>query len=270
MIALEDKTSALIEQLKMMPDAAVLAMALERPSDRTRVSTARLTAVQGPKPQQPTEALRMGTMQVPQPGRGIGAYASRSRRAERDPAARAEERRLAGRLAVEALEKLGKLMDDALHEFGEQDTQGATPGVPKGQPLARYLTTVVVLRDELEDETVPLDFNDALDTWKTLIATVLDGISVAEHEQDFDTAEALAEHASRACEQMAKLADDAGDAPDADLLRRVVPYWKMKGAYSAHQGQKRHQRELMSRLDQDDQPQQDLNQVRRKFDLGRN
>jgi hypothetical protein len=195
----------------------------------------------------------------PQNSAGRAATGSAPRAARLDQVRVVEQR-----LAVEALERLGGLMNEALLSFARQDACGAEPGVPTGEPLGEYLEKVTDLQSMIEsggDADEP-DLATVFECLNVLIATVLDGIRVAETELDYTAAAGLAEDAARACEAVASL---AGEVTTADLLRRVVPYWKMKGEYSTHQGVVQHRKQLMAKQSAADEAPR-LSQIRSTVD----
>jgi hypothetical protein len=163
---------------------------------------------------------------------------------ERDP--RGSARLAVQRSAVEALESLRALMDEALARFGREDAREALlPALAAWGPTD-FVDEVNRIADEIEGETLigaaePTTLATLL---HTLVATVLAGVEAAEAAEDHGIVADLAGQAARAYESVA--ASIGGE--QGEILGRVVPYWRMKAAHARHQDKVLEQRRRLASL----------------------
>jgi hypothetical protein len=157
------------------------------------------------------------------------------------------------RSAVEALENLRVLMDDALARFGRADASEGVSSVPSLLEPDEYADLVNSLADDV-DTAVMLDLGETalVDGLHALIAAVLAGMDVAQERRDYGVVDALAGQAAGAYEKVAK----ALGGEQGEILLRVVPYWRMKAAHARHEEKVLEQRKRLASAPTDLAPSQ--------------
>ena len=147
------------------------------------------------------------------------------------------------RSALRALDRLQRLMDEALEAFAHEDARDTPPTVSVDQPPEAFADAVIDLGGEIDNRrlSAETDESELIELLERLISTVLVGVEVAESVEDFATVANLAEEAASAYESVAAVLDD----DRGQLLSRVVPFWQMKAAHAGHEHKVREQRQRL-------------------------
>jgi len=134
------------------------------------------------------------------------------------------------RSALQVLDRLQALMNEALENFAQQDAHGTECAVAPDQPTEAYLYEVNGLLERIDDPLNELSEDEILQDLEALVATALAGIRVAADRNEFASVADLAEATAAAYEKAAqRMPEEAGS-----VLSRVVPYWRMKDAQARH------------------------------------
>lgn len=197
--------------------------------------------------------LRQGTAQQDAgavPGGRSALAATRAQNPQAAPAADRRDPRASVRLAVQlsaldALENLRRLMDEALARFGREDAKDALATAQEGWQVTDFVDEVNRLADTIEGETLIFGVADpaaVLQTLHTLVATVLNGVRLAEAAEAYDAVADLTANAARAYESVAR----SIGGEQGELLGRVVPYWRMKATHARHEAKVLEQRRRLA------------------------
>lgn len=133
--------------------------------------------------------------------------------------------------AVEALERLRELMDEALSRFGTTDASREVAGVAQGSELDNYVDEVNALAAQIAVvQYLPVERDALMALLHDLIACVLAGLRVAEESEAFDV---VADLARKAADAYGTVGEALG-GEQGQMFLRVAPYWHMKSAHARH------------------------------------